>query len=148
MHGLKTGLPAIDAEHGLLLDKLSDITQRFSREPDLSRFARELGDLVQSAEEHFAHEEAFMARIGYDRLAQHRAQHRRLLETADVFLDSVQSRFDAFDAWAVARYFMLWLVDHIRIHDSRIGTFVRTGGTAVIDVMKRDTAGAADVAPF
>jgi hemerythrin-like metal-binding protein len=111
---------AIDGEHAMLLDNLRCLLDRLAADRDETAFALALRRFVGLAREHFLAEEDEFRRLGYGDLDAHRAEYTGLIDTADALLLSLTTRFDHFDRWGVALYFLHWLTNHIRRQNEAI----------------------------
>jgi hemerythrin len=117
------GIPEIDAEHRQLVSHYNALIQALNEGDDVTAFGLSFYNLVFRVRKHFSSEELLMQEIGYPFLARHRAEHQKLLETADDFLRSVLTRFEKYDCSAVAKYFKYWLFDHVLHHDRALAQF-------------------------
>jgi len=132
---LSLGIPKLDAQHleldrhlGLIHDAVCE-----GRAPDLSSV---LDGIRGCMSQHFASEEAFMARCRYPALEGHRVRHRD-------FLDQLARFEDAFGregattrlALEVGNWLAAWVREHQR-YDLHVAAYARkaglleTGGTA------------------
>ena len=77
------GNPTIDAEHRKLFSKANRLLDAAALSPtDASAYAPAFEELLRDVAEHFRHEEDVLRAAGYSGLAQHAAQHRKLLRRA------------------------------------------------------------------
>lgn len=125
----RTGLEHIDAEHIVLLD-LTDRTKKLLEDQNMlfknEEICTLLSELKAYTVQHFAHEEEFMASIGFDGLETQKAQHKlfekKLVEfsaavervTLGTQDDMIKELFD---------YLMTWLHDHIKTEDMKYAKF-------------------------
>lgn len=125
----RTGLEHIDAEHIVLLDltdrtkKLLEDQNMLFKNDEICTLLSELGDYTV---QHFAHEEAFMADIGFDGLEAQKAQHKLFEKKLAEFSEAVERVTlgtqddmirELFD------YLMTWLHDHIKTEDMKYAKF-------------------------
>ena len=88
-----------------------------------------LANLLESAEQHFRHEERLMRAIHYDGFAWHKHQH----DAARKRLKGFAERIDAGESAAVCEmvdFFRLWLRDHTGLHDRMMAAYLRNFGRA------------------
>lgn len=117
------GIAEIDAEHRQLVIHYNALIQALNEGDDVTAFGLSFYSLIWRVRQHFSSEEWLMQDIGYPYLARHKAEHRKLLATADDFLRSVLTRFEKYDCSAVAKYFKYWLFDHVMHHDNALADF-------------------------
>lgn len=117
------GIPEIDADHRQLITYYNALIQALNEGEDVTAFGLSFYSLILRVREHFANEEWLMQDLGYPYLARHKAEHQKLLATADDFLRSVLTRFEKYDCSAVAKYFKYWLIDHVMHHDAALAAF-------------------------
>lgn len=113
------GDPAVDHEHRELIDLVNTAAGAIlDHRPDAD-IDRCLGDLHRAIAAHFAHEERQMRRAHYDQLAQHKADHERLLDSLREIMDSAAGT-TAPTAGRLTAVLEAWFTDHFRTHDSRL----------------------------
>lgn len=121
MHARMTkATAAIDSGHAMLLDDLRCLVDRLAADRDETAFASALRRFVGLASEHFVAEEDELRRLGCADLNAHRAEYTGLIDTADSLLLSLTTRFDHYERWGVALYFLHWLTNHIRRQNEAI----------------------------
>jgi hemerythrin len=104
-------IPAAKAEHEALLETLNGAVEGLATNGDIDAFARGLRKFVDAADAHVAGEEHSLTA---ERPALRPHQRQRFAETADALLGSLTTRYDLFDCWAVALYFLRWLSNHMQ----------------------------------
>ena len=111
------GIEAVDHEHKELIDLINRLHDELSSKGRASSAEAFFGDLFKGISAHFALEERFMREQKYDQLAQHKADHERLLDEVrdmmDEFVDDeeigdLSARLDA------------WFSRHFETHDARL----------------------------
>ena len=80
-----TGVEAIDEQHRGLVDLINAFAEANAQGRGSRMMNRTLNDLIGYTQEHFQFEEDYMAGIGYAKLDQHRALHRRLVQKIERF---------------------------------------------------------------
>lgn len=113
------GDPAIDHEHRELIDLVNRAAGAIIDRGPESDIENDLGDLLQAISAHFALEERQMRQARYDRLAEHKADHERLL---DVLRDIMDAAGDTADSPSdrLVNALEAWFADHFQTHDARL----------------------------
>lgn len=73
------GVSAMDGEHKELVRRMNELYELVRTNGDRQSIGRSLSALGTFTADHFAHEEAHMTAIGFDRLATHKMIHKQLL---------------------------------------------------------------------
>ncbi len=112
------GHPKIDNQHRRLLALLNLLHEKVQARLSAALIDKALIELINYAEEHFRDEEEVMERINYPHLAEHRAEHERLV--LEVF--AFKERFDKglVSAHDFLEFLKGWLVEHILGSDLKI----------------------------
>lgn len=76
---MSVGHDVLDQQHRVLLDLVNDLDTAGQQGRGQAAVAGLLEDLLHYTSVHFAAEEAVLVEHGYERLAQHQAQHRELV---------------------------------------------------------------------
>jgi len=113
------GVAAVDHEHQeliALINRLYDeATARRSKEAVIGFF----GDLFKAISSHFALEERLMRERCYDRLAQHKDDHERLLDEVRDIMEDFEAG-SRFDEQLLAQRLDAWFSRHFETHDARL----------------------------
>lgn len=114
------GIPEVDHEHKMLIDlinRLHGSLLQAASKVEICDFLAELHAWIAS---HFALEESVMRRCGYDQLAQHKAEHERLLDEICEIMDN--HMFDAYANYerVLAEHLREWFEAHFRNADRRL----------------------------
>lgn len=131
---LKVDQPRIDAEHEAIFRlalEIADIWHQPDRTPRLKILAGRLYRLLKG---HFRHEEEQLALSGYKKLAEHRAEHKMMLEE----LDAIRGRIDDFERglspmkpeFSLLSYVLGVTVGHIVHSDMECCAFLRDAQSA------------------
>ncbi|MDX1709857.1 MAG: bacteriohemerythrin [Rhodovibrionaceae bacterium] len=114
----ETGIAEIDHEHRQLISLINQLDEELGREASQERIEMFLGEVLAKISAHFALEEANMRRFGYERYAEHKAEHERLLdELRDIMDDCEHGRYgDSRKRLSAA--VQTWFVDHFKTHDA------------------------------
>ncbi|MBF0610101.1 MAG: HAMP domain-containing protein [Magnetococcales bacterium] len=106
-----TGVAELDADHQNLAKLIVDLQQTSHTADQRQAMAKQL-ELLHLARAHFAREEAYMKRIGFPGLDEHRQQHRQMLDTL-----KEMGHQDKEGTREVLRFALSWLFRHVRHHD-------------------------------
>jgi hemerythrin len=87
---LKVDQPQIDAQHQAIFDIAIEITDIWHKHGDLDQLKAVAEKLSKVLESHFRFEERQLADIGYAKLAEHRAEHKVMLDE----LQSIRDRLE------------------------------------------------------
>jgi hemerythrin-like metal-binding protein len=111
------GVHQFDSDHRRLLQLAHTMVSGALRDPLPVNAGEVLGDLIECAEEHFAHEEHLLRVTGYPHLDAHRHEHRRLLEEIRRFRERMSAGQVGADD--VARFVADWVLLHIEEEDKQ-----------------------------
>jgi hemerythrin-like metal-binding protein len=122
---LETGIHDIDAQHQVLLELVTDLTETSDESRDRTFFERTISYLKNYIAFHFACEEMVMQTYGYPNLPAHRRQHAAFSNSlAKLAVEGAQGptkkllvelSFFAEDLWH----------QHVRVVDREMATFLR-----------------------
>lgn len=124
---LSVGVVGLDEDHRALIDSYNDLVATLCQDGRRRAFLPAFEQFLGCAGYHFAHEELVMRNISYAGYRAHKAAHDRLRTDAHDFALNVKGTYTRSDFPVVAKYFRYWLVNHIIIHDKRIGSFLERG---------------------
>lgn len=113
---LVVGHPKIDSDHQRLVALVCRLYDAMQAGKGNAVCGEILGDLIAYTRTHFAMEEGLMAAAGYPKLAEHKAQHAKLVHDVMDF----KARLDGGSAAITITLFKFlkeWLVHHIGASD-------------------------------
>ena len=110
------GVPAVDHEHRELIEMVARLQQALLSGAPAGDVEQALGELMRGISAHFALEEKFMRDRGYDRLAEHKADHEKLLDELRDLMEG--ERPDSPEA--LSQKLGDWFAVHFRTHDARL----------------------------
>jgi len=113
------GIPEVDHEHRQLIELINSLHADLGTERSVQDIADCLGEIYARIAAHFALEEKVMRARGYDQLADHKADHERLLDDLRDIMDSVWAQ-QALDDRELSDRLSRWFVDHFRTRDARL----------------------------
>jgi len=123
---LSSRMAELDDAHRELEDLYDRILQACeSQEPGASVRER-IRSFLTYARWHFVEEEMLMQQVDYGGYTDHRAEHQRLVEDAEAFIDSFGATPQAEDGPAIVSFFKYWLVRHMAAQDSDLVKFLNT----------------------
>jgi hemerythrin len=113
------GVEAVDYEHKELIDLINRLYDELMKRGEPLVASAFFGDLVKAISAHFALEERFMSEQGYDQLAQHKADHERLLDDILSIMDDFD-RDETTNRDDLAGRLDTWFSRHFETHDARL----------------------------
>ena len=91
-----SGHPSIDAQHRELFALANDMLEKsFARRADPEPFHKAFDSLLEHTVRHFSDEERILAIHGYTQLAEHAAEHRRIIDQANELHRRVRANSDS-----------------------------------------------------
>ena len=118
----RLGIPVVDEEHSVLVDLLNDCYSLMAE--GNKDEARQIFNEILSAyvEEHFLHEELFMAEIGYPLLEEHRQVHANFKASFLQLKPLIESYDDKAFRNALNDTFT-WIIGHIGRTDKKYAAY-------------------------
>ncbi len=120
----KLGIPEIDAEHAALINMLNEVMNlNRKNEKDKARlyFQETLSRYVV---DHFAHEEAYMQKIGYPQLDEHRKVHENFKQAMFRYMEQFNPEDHAAFRGALMDAYS-WIINHIGKTDRKYVGFAQ-----------------------
>ena len=114
-----TGIEGVDFEHQQLIRQLNTVLELIASGAERERVLDGLGDIYGSISAHFALEEQTMQRLGYDRYAEHSADHERLLDDIRELAEEYE-RSAELDEHQFGERLADWFQHHFQTHDARL----------------------------
>jgi hemerythrin-like metal-binding protein len=117
---LEVGVKEIDAQHKRLVDLVNQLNDAMRLGQGRDKIGPVLNELVRYTVSHFATEERFMDAHRYALSANHKAEHKKLLEDVGAF----KAKFDSGNAnlsIEVLQFLRDWLSKHIMGTDKKLG---------------------------
>jgi len=113
------GIAAVDHEHRELIDLINRLHEELTRKGMVPSVEAFFGDLFRGISAHFALEERFMREHRYDQLAQHKADHERLLDEIRAMMDETTTD-ETLDTADLSARLDAWFSRHFESHDARL----------------------------
>lgn len=120
---LQVGVPAIDDGHRELIDLYNRIVWVCRNEQTRTVICERIRSFLAYAQQHFRSEEQYMREVHYPEYVPHKADHDRLLQDGEDFIENLHTSAEADDAVAVVLYFKYWLMRHMTGMDSAFARF-------------------------
>lgn len=114
----------LDGAHRELFDLYNRIVWSCHHEAAVVPIRERIRTFVMYALWHFALEEELMRELHYPDRADHYADHARLRQDAEDFIENVGNALRLTDVPAIARYFNHWLARHMVHHDEPLRAFM------------------------
>ena len=120
---LSVGVDEVDDDHRRLLDLFNILNHSVSEGSAPEYLAAVLEELINCTAWHFSHEERLMLKHGYDGLAEHRTEHRDLMQSVRALQQEIlQAGSRVADEDLV--YLERWLTQHILTDDAKMGAYL------------------------
>ena len=113
-----------DGAHRELFDLYNRIVWACHHEAAVVPIRERIRTFLMYANWHFSHEEEWMRELHYPDRARHKADHDRLQQDAEDFVETLGSALELADMPAIARYFNHWLARHTAHHDEPLRAFM------------------------
>ena len=112
------GIAEVDHEHRELIGLINSLHAALGDERGGERVEAFLGEIFADIAAHFALEERVMRERRYDALAEHKADHERLLDQLRDMMDAQAEGAELDDA-RFGGQLAEWFAGHFRTHDAR-----------------------------
>lgn len=124
------GVEDIDLQHHYFANLINRLSRDFEQVHDEVLRLSLLAELNAYARFHFVSEENLMARASYPGLAQHRAQHLRLIDELSHREGRLVLRRGDDDAAPVLDFLVQWFLGHTMHEDRQFAEFLRSSAGA------------------
>jgi hemerythrin-like metal-binding protein len=114
----RIGIEEVDHEHRELIELINTLHDSLAADRSAGRVEAFLGEVLTDISAHFALEEKVMRARRYDALAEHKADHERLLDDLRDLMDE-QAAGVALDDHRFAARLSAWFGGHFATHDAR-----------------------------
>lgn len=122
------GITEMDDEHKVLIAKINALALGINQGKTKPALISLFEDLAKYTKEHFADEEAYLAKIRYPELENHKIIHRKLLSQLAEYEENMAK--GQFDSGALITFLNDWLIKHIMGVDMKYSRFSKTGSTS------------------
>ena len=126
---LSVGIPLIDEQHKMLIQRLQALVHAIETYQSVSEIVKTLDFLIEYTNFHFSTEEKHMNETQYPGVTDHHTQHEEFKATLrDLTVDFEEDGATRALAESVNTFLMNWLVTHIKSVDVQFGTFLLEKG--------------------
>ena len=119
----RIGIGEVDHEHQALIELINTLFDALGTERSGERVEGFLGEILADISAHFALEEKVMRDRHYDALAEHKADHERLLDELRDLMDA-QAEGAVLDEQRFAARLAEWFTGHFQTHDARFHRYL------------------------
>ena len=120
---LSVGVDEVDEVHRKLISIFNILNHAVTGKESPAYLAAVLEELINCTVWHFSHEERLMLKHGYDGLAEHKEEHRDLVQSAkDLQQELLRTDKPVEEEHIV--FLERWLTEHILTADQRLGSFL------------------------
>ena len=117
-------LPEIDAEHRAIYRHGDELHKALLAGAGPAQLNPILGNLLESAEQHFRHEERLMRAMHYTAFAWHKRQHDAARKRSKAGAKRIAGG-DAAAAGELLKFLSVWLRDHMSVADRMMSAYLR-----------------------
>jgi hemerythrin len=123
----KLGIPEMDEEHIVLVNMLNEVHEfiHAGEKEKAGQFFKET--LTAYVDTHFSDEEAYLEKIGYPQLDEHRKIHANFKRSMEESLPRIDTLDDAAFRSALTDVYT-WIINHIGKTDRRYAVFKENSG--------------------
>ncbi len=121
---LDIGVPAMNSEHQVLLNYMNQLFDKWEKKAPRPEMQAAITRLKNATIDHFKHEEEYMEKIKWPKLASHKIIHRRLLEDFVRFEAEYNSGAELGKPFFT--FLKMWLTCHIHGLDMEYGPKAET----------------------
>ncbi|MBC7951831.1 MAG: hemerythrin family protein [Rhodospirillaceae bacterium] len=122
--GFSVGDPLIDEQHRAFFDEVNAVAAQLDSDNPREAVIKFYRTFFSSLLQHFRDEEALLARIQYNELDNHRAEHEALLASVSTFEGLLLTCEDIHELRFVVKRLFVALIEHVVTEDMRYKTFV------------------------
>lgn len=120
---LSVGVDEIDDDHKKLIHIFNILSRALRDKESKDYLAATLSELINCTVWHFSHEERLMLKHGYKELAEHKAEHQELIQSAQELQQEILQSDKPFTDEHL-QFLERWLTEHILTADGRLGAYL------------------------
>ncbi|MCC5814861.1 MAG: hemerythrin family protein [Leptospira sp.] len=120
------GVSKIDEQHHRLFDLTRELIEATSEGKGRRIIVDVLKSLILYTKTHFVDEEAIMIKVNYPEYAIHKLEHEKFIQEVGIATKDLLEGHSV-PTLKVAEFLGNWLIDHVLIHDKRIGDYIQAG---------------------
>jgi len=121
------GVRAMDNQHGILMDTINELQAELLRGGSRETIDAQFDQLLKFTTMHFEGEEQLMEQLGFPGLAEHRAEHQRLLTQIRESSHRVQRSGDV-PVCTLLQFLRDWYLEHFEGPDQEYGPWLNEHG--------------------
>lgn len=121
------GVRAMDDQHGILIDTINELQAELLRGCSRETLSTQLNQLLKFTTMHFQGEEQLMEQLGFPGLAEHRAEHQRLLAQIRESSHRVHRNGDV-QVRTLLQFLRDWYLEHFEGPDQEYGPWLNERG--------------------
>ena len=126
---LSVGVELIDEHHKMLIQKLADLSESFTKGHEENKIIKTLDFMIDYTDFHFSAEEKVMAEQSYPGLDKQKEQHEEFKVTLNNILEDFKEESTTKAIATEINVFLHnWLIDHIKGSDIKLGQFLTEKG--------------------
>lgn len=122
--GLSTGIAAIDEQHQRLIGIINKLYESMKSGKSRELIGKVLNELASYTDYHFSTEERAFDSYGYERTAEHKAQHATIIKEV-ASLISKHQRNELSVSMETLDLLMKWITEHIKQQDMAYVPFLK-----------------------
>lgn len=120
----ETGIEQVDNQHRRLFELTAELIEATSAGKGRRIIVDVLKSLINYTKTHFVDEEKIMEEVGFPDIAQHKIEHELFIKQVHESTKELLTGHSV-PTLKVAHFLANWLIDHVLIHDKKIGKFYR-----------------------
>ena len=123
---LITGNELIDSQHRELIDRINQLIESCSENPDRRAAVKMLNYLADYTEFHFRAEEELQEKVGYPGIKEHKEKHKELEQTVHELHEMLEEQEGPTEEFVrqVEKNVADWLLYHIKTFDRSVAEYV------------------------
>ena len=122
---LSLGVDEIDDQHMHLVDMANNLLLVIKLKKPQKEIRKLITELREYTVIHFADEEAYMEKISFPELEEHRREHKKLTEQVKDYQKTLYHQGEI-DPHKVLEFLKTWLINHILTMDMEIAKFLKS----------------------
>ncbi len=122
-HVLSIGIDEIDEDHRRLVELFNLLNHSVTGGESQEYLEAVLAELINCTVWHFSHEERLMLKYGYEGFAEHKTEHRELVNSVKELQQKILQA-GKFEANEDLDFLERWLTQHILTDDMKLGTYL------------------------
>lgn len=120
---LSVAVDEIDEDHRKLINIFNILNHSVAEGESSGYLAAVLSELINCTVWHFSHEERLMLKYGYEEIAEHKAEHQELINSAKKLQQKILQADKSVSDEDI-QFLERWLTGHILTADMRLGSYL------------------------